>query len=209
MNNFIEVPATKLSLAGRKLLYGKGNNDASYLVNSIVEGRRIRCPYYRKWDSMLTRCYSKNFHSKYPTYGDCFVCEEWLLFSNFKKWMKTQDWEDKHLDKDLISTGNKEYRPDTCMFIDKDVNTLMNNSGARRGKYPQGVTYVRKSGNFKARTHFKGKIISIGTFKSCKDAENAYLDRKFEIVRIIAKEYISKDVRVYKTLINIADNRIL
>lgn len=40
----------------------------------------------RVWRSMLSRCYSKKYQEKEPSYIDCSVCEEWLLFSNFKKW---------------------------------------------------------------------------------------------------------------------------
>lgn len=100
-------------LSKRRLIYGAGINDADYQTQVVgyVEGKRCsiwRCPYYVKWKSMLKRAYCQKFHKKEPTYTNCKVCEEWLLFSNFKAWVDKQsnrDWEDKHLDKDFIVVG--------------------------------------------------------------------------------------------------------
>ncbi len=48
----------------KKTIYGVGTNDANYLV--VNKG--VRCPYYKKWSSMLERCFSKSLHKKHPTY---------------------------------------------------------------------------------------------------------------------------------------------
>ena len=99
-----------------RLIQGVGTNDANYTVKisedlpRLPNGKRRRkvvwrCPYYSRWESMLSRVYSKNYHLRRPTYKGCSVCEEWLLFSNFKKWVDEQpcgDWENRHLDKDLL-----------------------------------------------------------------------------------------------------------
>ena len=77
------------------------------------------CPYYMKWHGMLQRCHSVAYikKKKNPTYKDCWACDEWLLFSNFKAWMRAQEWEGKHIDKDLLITGNKKkYSPETSYF---------------------------------------------------------------------------------------------
>lgn len=47
----------------------------------------------------------------------CSVCEEWLTFSNFKRWMEQQDYEGKALDKDLLVSQNKTYSSETCVFV--------------------------------------------------------------------------------------------
>lgn len=91
----------------KKTIYGVGTNDANYLV--VNKG--VRCPYYKKWSSMLERCFSKSLHKKHPTYIGCTVCNEWLLFSNFRSWMMKQEWVGMELDKDIISIGNKKYCP--------------------------------------------------------------------------------------------------
>lgn len=119
---------------GNKLVQGFGINDADYVVSkyeSWYEGgeRKLKilwqCPYYVKWRSMLNRCYSARYHKNKPTYIGCYVCEEWLTFSNFKAWMETQDWERKELDKDLLMEGNKEYGPNFCVFISRELNLFL------------------------------------------------------------------------------------
>ena len=32
---------------------------------------------------MITRCYSKKYHEKEPTYKECYVCDKWLKLSGF------------------------------------------------------------------------------------------------------------------------------
>ena len=117
------------------LVYGVGINDADYRVqenkcytNNL--GKRAtevlwRCPYYDRWYGMIRRCYSERELSRFPTYKGCSVCEEWLTFSNFKSWMEQQDWEGKHLDKDLLIYKNKVYSSETCVFVDYKVNLFI------------------------------------------------------------------------------------
>ena len=71
-----------------KLVFGVGINDADYVIKVKVDGGYQDCPYYLKWKEMLRRCYSNRVASYHPTYKDCYVCEDWLIFSNFKKWME-------------------------------------------------------------------------------------------------------------------------
>ena len=140
---------------------GIGINDAdyetsSYLITKHGNGRRSlklvwRCPYYRKWEQILNRCYSKNYLSRRPTYLRVLVCDEWLLFSNFKSWMEQQDWEGKVLDKDFLSEDTKIYSPNTCVFIDKELNGFILDSKAARGKYKQGVDFHKTTKKFRSR----------------------------------------------------------
>ena len=60
---------------------------------------------------MLKLCYSPAHHKKYPSYVGCTVCEEWKTFSNFRRWMVTQNFEGRHLDKDLLVKDNLHYSP--------------------------------------------------------------------------------------------------
>ena len=109
------------------LVCGVGINDADYVVKKFetigyVDGKRKRklvwtCPYHRAWESMLKRCYSAKYQERQPTYKGCTVSDDWLTFSNFRAWMIAQDWEGKHLDKDLLFEGNKIYSTETCVFV--------------------------------------------------------------------------------------------
>lgn len=140
---------------------GVGINDAdyetsSYLITKHDNGHRSfklvwRCPYYRKWEQILNRCYSKDYLFRRPTYSGVSVCDEWLLFSNFKNWMEKQDWKDKVLDKDFLSGDTKIYSPETCIFIDKNLNSFILDSKAARGKYKQGVDFHKATQKFRAR----------------------------------------------------------
>lgn len=130
-----------------------GINDADYPVhkfsyktdssgNTVVDKREWTCPYYQTWYDIFRRCYSSwKRNPSYINYKDCRVCDEWFVFSNFKSWMETQDWEGKSLDKDILANGNKVYSPDTCVFISHELNQfLKDRSNARGNCQSVGVT---------------------------------------------------------------------
>ena len=188
----------------RKLVCGVGVNDANYTVHPTVNGKRIWCEFYHTWNSMLQRCYSEKFLVRYPTYIGCTVCEEWKSFMNFKEWMAVQDWESKHLDKDISVTGNKIYSPETCMFVSQEVNNLLTDHGAARGALPLGV---RKNGSG-FQTHVKmGK--GVKTYhKQHKTVEKATLDYKFrKCLRILHVAAQQTDIRIRQSLLRIANER--
>ena len=188
MQEFIEIPASKKSLAKRKLIHGIGVNDAWYTVKPTVNGSRLQCPYYAVWKGMLGRAYSDNTHTRQPTYIGCSVAKEWLTFSNFRSWMETQDWEEKQLDKDILIPENKEYGPNACIFVSRDINNLLNDNAASRGDYPQGVCFRLSSKRCSAQCMVNGKTEHLGTFNSIKEAECAYLTFKSVLVVSIAYE---------------------
>ena len=118
------------------LIFGVGINDSPDPVYEYenIDGiwkRQWKCPFYSRWTAMLQRCYSSDWIEKYPTYADCWVCDDWLIFSNFKRWMARQSWEvscgekAKHLDKDIIIEGNKLYSPETTAFISHELNLFI------------------------------------------------------------------------------------
>ncbi len=185
---FKETPATNKSINRRRTVFGVGINDAKYMVAMNIDGKRLLCPFYRKWQNMLQRCYDRIFHLKQPSYAECTVCDEWLTFSNFKGWMKSHDWEDKELDKDLLSQGNKVYSPETCIFITRRINSLMNYGSNTRGKHCRGVTYCKVNKRYFARLHNQeGLKEFLGYYDSEKLAYNAYKKCKYELLALIAE----------------------
>lgn len=194
-----------------KLICGVGTNDAGYSTKKmqnlgIVNGKRKQklawfCPYYSRWKNMLQRCYSEDYHQKHPTYIGCTVCEEWLLFSNFKAWMETQDWEGKDLDKDILFPGNKVYAPSNCAFVSQIVNHFCCESYAIRGLYPIGVCRYKASGKYQARVMnpFLKKMEYLGLFVDAQTAFTAWLKRKLELAKLLAAE--QNDPRVAEALI--------
>lgn len=176
MSHFVQIPINKHSLANRKLLYGKGVNNAPYQTYPTISGKRIRCPHHRAWSAMLERCYSKKWQNKYPTYLGYSVCNEWHSFMTFRKWMLTQDWKNNQLDKDLLDNPNKVYSPTTCLFISQHMNKLLTNHAAARGNYPIGVT--KHKGRYVTQLSIDGKNKHLGQYATVEEASAAYREAK-------------------------------
>ncbi len=159
-----------------KRVEGVGINDADYFVcTEGADGKRIMCPYYQTWVSMLKRCYSAKYHTRFPTYIGCAVCDDWLYFSNFKKWMEQQDWRGKQLDKDLLVGGNKVYSPNTCLFIPQRLNTTLTLRGKARGDYPIGTCYHKKNSVYLANCRDgSGKRLYLGYHKTPQEAHRVW-----------------------------------
>lgn len=91
---------------------------------------------FSRWYSMLERCYAGNE----VAYLDCTVCEEWLLYSNFKQWLLSHsNWEELHIDKDLLVPGNRVYSPETCCMISPALNSNLIEHPASKKGLPRGV----------------------------------------------------------------------
>jgi hypothetical protein len=202
MKEFIEVPATKSSLLSRKLICGVGKNDASYLVSYTSSGVRITCPYYETWRKVIDRCYSEKTKSRFPTYKNCTVCNEWLLFSRFKRWMKGQDWVGKQLDKDILFVGNKHYSPSTCVFVSGRLNSAILKPKPSKSGLPAGVYRSKKSGRYHARCHADGVLNNLGSFSTPHDAAMCYARFKSDYLYSLAfEEEALLDHRIHRGLI--------
>ena len=170
----------------RKLVYGIGINDADYVTQPTINGKNVSCTFYRTWYDMLKRCYSEKLRSKYPTYADCSVCEEWLTFSSFKKWMENQDFEGKQLDKDILIMGNRVYSPNACVFVSTQVNSLVACSESSRGKWARGVVYHKDREKFQAAISVYGKTKYLGLRDTESKAYELYVPAKAAYIREVA-----------------------
>lgn len=192
--------------SSKRLVFGIGINDADYKTNrtELINGKRMgvwRCPFYRKWSDMLRRCQEGNdFQAARKTYSGCSVCKEWTVFSIFKSWMESQNWDGMCLDKDIITPGNKVYSPETCAFISAKVNTFITDAGAVRGDHPIGVVFHKKHQRYLAQcgNPFTGKREHIGIFSCSEQASAAWKKRKNELANILADEI--EDSRAAKSL---------
>lgn len=182
-------------------VYGVGINDANYSTTGSVGGTWSICPYYSRWRNMLKRCYCPDYLEKYPTYEGCYVCPDWLTFSNFRVWMETQDWEGKELDKDLLVVGNKCYSPETCMFITPAINSLIISQKHSKNGHMMGVTFHPSTGKFRAicRNSVTKKTESLGLFHEEIDAHLAWKKRKRELVIEVAESL--EDVKIKQALL--------
>ena len=138
---------------------------------------------YSVWTSMLRRCYSDECQKTHPTYKDCYVCTEWLNYSNFKKWFNDNYYEiygeQMCLDKDILMKGNKAYSPNTCVFVPQNINKLFTKNNKARGKYPIGVNFNNKYANkyrVDCNIFYNGKsqYKNLGFYNTIEDAFNAY-----------------------------------
>lgn len=177
----------KITHNNKKLVYGIGINDSDESVK--INGSLIKS--YKTWIALLQRCYNLKTQEKYPTYIGCSVCEEWLYFSNFKKWYDENYIEGYQLDKDILMKGNKIYSPETCCFVPKRINSLIINGAGKRGKYPIGVFLCKKTGKYIA--HFSNaKKKHLGIYSNIEEAFNAYKIARESYIKDIAKEYFLK-----------------
>lgn len=184
----------KLRVSG-KLVFGVGFNDADYSITKYekIDGKNKlvwSCPYYIRWQGMLARCYYQKNLNRNSTYIGCSVATEWHKFSTFKAWMEQQDWQGKELDKDLLVAGNKIYSPETCLFIDSNINKFLTERTALRGSLPIGVSFHKTASKYQAecRSVLTGKRTYLGLFDSIKDAHGAWLSFKLEQARVLASE---------------------
>lgn len=193
------------------IVYNIAFNDADYTTNvhENIGGKSTlvwRCPFYIKWKDMLKRCYSKPHKISWPTYQGCSVSEEWLYFMTFRAWMEKQDWQNKHLDKDILFPGNKVYSAETCVFVDPKVNMFLLDCGAARGEWPIGVYRDKSSNKFIARCRRvqDSSVIWLGSFQTPEEAHEAWLCEKLKQARILANQ--QTDSRVAEAIIKRYEN---
>ena len=171
------------------------------------EVNRVKTKEYELWCNMLRRCYSDSFKKKQPTYEGCEVGDKFKSYEYFYEWCHIQigfankDWQ---LDKDLLIKGNKVYNESTCVFIPKDINSLLTKSAASRGEHLIGVCWSKTHKAFRATVRKnKGKQEHLGLFNTEIEAFNAYKKAKESFIKEQANQWKSEiDPRAYNTLMN-------
>jgi hypothetical protein len=108
--------------------------------------------------------------------------------------MKTQDWEGKALDKDILKPGNRVYSPDNCVFVPQEVNNLICNGVGNSCKYPQGVYFFKRTGKFQTYCTVNGIRKHLGYFNTSEEAARAYNAAKSKEIRRVAD--LQTDTRI-------------
>lgn len=173
----------------------------NYGVGYIGEGPykssygKVHSKVYDIWNHMLQRCYSDISVYKYPSYADCYVCDEWFNFQNFANWYELNYYEipgeQMNLDKDILVKGNKVYSPDTCVIVPHFINSLFIKSDIVRGDLPIGVNFDKRYNTYNVHCNNRGELIWLGSYKSVDEAFNVYKSYKENIIKNIAEEYKS------------------
>ena len=172
---------------------------------STVNSRNTK--EYALWHSMLTRCYSDTYKSKYPTYEGCEVSDNFKSYEYFYEWCHEQvgfNVEGWQLDKDLLVKGNKVYSESTCVFIPQEINSMLIKSDKRRGEHLIGACWHKKGKAFVATVNKnKGKSEHLGLFNTELEAFNAYNTAKESFIKEQANKWKSQiDIRAYNALMN-------
>ena len=185
----------------KKLVYGIGVNDSDYQVSTKESGKLVKCAFYARWHNMLQRCYDEKWISRYPTYKNCAVCDEWLTFSNFKRWMEAQDWKGNYLDKDILVSDCRIYSPETCRFVCRITNNFILDSLKIRGQFPIGVSIDKRSGKFNAycKNPFTKRLEHLGVYSCPADANKAWRERKRQLANEVA--IMQSDADIAKAIV--------
>lgn len=159
----------------RGMILGKGVNDLGSPKDSNDPSKYV-C--YITWVNMIKRCYDTKFACKIPTYHGCEICDEWLVFSNFKKWYDANHIEGYEIDKDVLCRYYgmpKYYSPQTCRFVPHYLNSAILLCNGGRGKYPIGVSFNKLVKKFECHIcNGKEGRINLGLFTNPMDAFAAY-----------------------------------
>lgn len=175
-----------------KGVFGVGLNDAGYVTQTKVNGKKVWCPLFRAWVGMLRRVHHLSHKKTHPWYIGTTMCEEWLTFSTFKAWMETQDWVGKAIDKDIIVPGNKHYSPETCCFVTQAVNNVLTNNRPKEGARtcPHGVRFMQGLNPYVATISRWGVQSYLGTYKTPEAAEAVYLKARKQYLMDVADEQV-------------------
>ena len=172
-------------------------------VGYLGENHKINQDIYKEWTQMIIRCYDPYFLNRYPTYIDCYVCDDWLNFSNFSKWYEENYYkisnEKMCLDKDILIKGNKVYSSETCVFVPERINLLFVKRDNDRGELPIGCDLHKNSNRIRVRCNIienkKIKRKSLGYFSLNKPFQAFYKYKTFK------EDYIKQVANEYKDLI--------
>ena len=161
-----------------------------------------RSKEYNTWYLILERCYCKAAQEKRPGYKKCTICDEWLYFENFYKWLHKQPnydiWSKQPhsaIDKDILIKGNKIYSPETCCLVPCNVNSLFVKNDTNRGTLPIGVRHYEDDKRFVSQCSDpfnNNRIRHLGVFSTPKEAFEAYKYEKEQVIKKVAKDEYKK-----------------
>ena len=147
------------------MVEGHGINDMSYGWGTENEWNKL---VYRKWQSMLRRCYNEEFHKteKGKCYIGCTVCERWLILSNFVEDVRLIDGYDEErflngeleLDKDKKKDKNKHYIMKYCTWLSRPENQSLAMKGKPFSEEHKQKLSEAKRGKFGSEHHSSKKV---------------------------------------------------
>lgn len=179
------------------------------LGDGVSKNKGKQTKEYQLWCGLLERCFDEKFQKKHPTYKGCEVSDNFKYFPYFKDWCSEQigfNFKDEKgksfdLDKDILVKGNKLYSESTCLFVPREVNTLLTKNNMVRGELPVGVMYSKSGLKYVAQISMFKEIIRLGSFSTAEEAFYTYKTAKELHIKEVANKWIDKiDPRAYEAL---------
>lgn len=196
-------PANTASISQRFRVYGHGINDEPYVAQPLINGKKVKCPAYVAWESMLRRAYDKSHIAKYPHHAGTTVCKDWKHFSMFLEWWKENNYDGFNLNKRLI-IDSKEYSPESCVYVPHWLKMFVQPiEKERKSGLPVGV---RRSGNGYVAFCTNPKTNEgeyLGSFADIKSAREKYLSRKLGWALMLKAKTDLIDERIYPRLVEL------
>lgn len=160
-----------------------------------VEPKTNKCNSYEQskynvWQGIFLRCGNR----KVKSYADCTVCNEWRDYNSFEKWCNNPEngyQEGYQIDKDILVKGNREYSPDKCCFVPREINMLLVMGDSRPRNLPRGVTKGR-GGKFISKISICGESYYLGSFDTVDEASQAYKNFKELYIKAVAEKYFQE-----------------
>jgi len=165
---------------------------------------------YGRWNCMMGRCY-QTANKEYERYGalGTYVHESWKNFQVFAEYFYSCWTEGLDLDKDILIYGNKEYGPDTCVFVPKYINNILVHSKNVLNGYPVGVYYLKQGPNMvnPLKKPFMSEMDkkSLGTYLTPMEAHKAWQEAKANKIFSSVNRYSEEkffDTRVADALLS-------
>lgn len=123
-------------------------------------------PMYKRWSSMMARCYNKN-RNNYRNYGGrgIIVCDRWHDFALFYKDVGDPPFYNASLDR-IDNNGN--YEPANIRWASQSEQTRNIRARHTNVTKVRGVSLIR--GKYVARKCVNGITKSLGSFKTLEEA---------------------------------------
>lgn len=157
---------------------------------------------YNIWMAIIKRVFkAKEKNAKNTLYKDVKICDEWMYFPNFVKWLKEQSNYDKwkqgtnhewSIDKDILSSlDNKIYSPETCCLVPSYINSSVIDVRCKDKTLPVGVM---KFSN-KYYYYFDNEVGKNQYFETIEETQESYINYKNNKRKHLAqKAYDNKDI---------------
>lgn len=178
----------------------------------VIEGKHLQTYSYQRWTCMRKRCKEgSTYQEKRPTYVGCRMSALFTDFQSFTDWHTSQvgyGLQGYHMDKDILSEGNKLYSESNCVLVPQQLNLFLTACDAARGAYPQGVHWNKKKKKFSANLNISGKRKHIGhyttpeaasfAYKAAKEAEAYRWYERLKVGEFVVDERVIERMRTWE-----------